>query len=523
MKGNKYEDFDWAKDKNQIDRHIKDKEVVRGRGYTCIDCGQEMIAKKSDLELKRHHFAHFAVDVIYKGKCTFSNETYRHEISKDILQILKKIKVPPLFKSPPSNYDGKPNKLRDSEFIEAHTVEIQMQFYETKEGKICWGRNKNFEEDKTKFNLFEPDVSFFNEKGNPILLIEIVATHDIDKDKLFKIESLGIDTIKVKIPRGSKEEIENTFLTTDNTEWVYNYERESTEYIRIPKRSDDTISSISEFQRRMVISGESYECKKARINNLTRKINGCLESEQFRNIKEATTKELQRVEENTERIRIRLRELRNECKERVENEFESETVRIENEGREFENSEEEFSNRFGELEDRYLTKAGQLQDSYDNYKSSEQEEIDRIKEELRRLEINGFTLEERTGSITIRRETLGRAISYLQRERGNIEVKIFGVEEEQLQISELFNRESEKFIADRGRIEQQFSRNREELNKKFETRDLRQISQNGKRIEEIVNGGTLLDIIEQNNGQFDELRNAQEIIKSEAWREWDWS
>lgn len=231
MENSKHEDFDWAKDKNQIERYIKDSEVVRGRGYTCIECGQEMIAKKSDLELRRHHFAHFAVDVINKGKCTFSNETYRHNIAKKILQILKKIKVPPLYKLPPSGYDGKPNKLQDSKFIEADKVEIQMQFYETKEGKICWGRNKNDEEDKTKFNLFEPDVSFFDKNGNPILLIEIVATHDIDKDKLFKIQSLGIDTIKVKIPRSSKEEIENTFLTSNNTEWVYNYERETTEYI----------------------------------------------------------------------------------------------------------------------------------------------------------------------------------------------------------------------------------------------------------------------------------------------------
>lgn len=518
MKGNKHEDFDWAKDKNQIERYIKDKKVVRGKGYTCIDCGQEMIAKKSDLELKRHHFAHFAVDVVNKGKCTFSNETYRHKIAKDILQILKKIRVPPLFKSPPSNFDGKPNKLRDSEFIEAHTVEIQMQFYETNEGKICWGRGKNFEEDKTKFNLFEPDVSFFNKKGDPILLIEIVATHDIDKDKMFKIESLGINTIKVKIPRGSKEEIENTFLITDNTEWVYNYERESTEYIRIPKRSDDTISSTNEFQRRMVVSGESYECKKARINNLTRKINGCLESEQFRNIKETTTKELQRVEENTERSRIRFRELQNQHKERVENEFESETVRIENEEREFDNSEEEFSNRFGELEERYIIKAGKLRDSYNNYESPEQKEIDSIEEELGRREIYGFTLEERTESFGVRRETLQRTISYLERERGNTEIKIFGVEEGKLQLSELVDRESKKIITDRERIEQQFRKNREELNRNFE-----QIPNNGKRIKEIVNGGTLLDLIEQNNRQFDEFRIAKEIIKSEAWRDWDWS
>jgi hypothetical protein len=523
MKENKHEDFDWAKDKNQKERHISDKEVVRGRGYTCIECGQEMVAKKSDLELRRHHFAHFAVDVVNKGKCTFSNETYRHKIAKDILQILKKIKVPPLYKYPPSDYDGKPNKLQDSKFIKAGRIEIQMQFYENKSGKICWGRNNNEEDDKTKYNLFEPDVSFFDASDNPILLIEIVATHDIDKDKLFKIQSLGIDTIKVKIPRGSKEEIENTFLTTNNTEWVYNYERESTEYIRIPKRSDDAVSSINQFQRRIVISGESYECKKARINNLIRKINGCLESEQFRNNQETTAKELQRVTENTERSKLQLRDLQEQYQREVEKEFESETIRIENEEREFDNSEEEFSNRFGELEERYITKAEQLKYSHDNYESPEQEEIDRIEEELGRLEIDGFTIGERTESFGIRRETLQRTISYLERERGNIEAEIIRVKEEELRISELYNEESEKFIADRDRIQQQFDRQTEELDRKFKTGDFEQISEDGKRIKEIANGGKLLDLIEQNNRQFDELRIAKEIIKSETWRDWDWS
>jgi len=309
----------------------------------------------------------------------------------------------------------------------------------------------------------------------------------------------------------------------------------------------------------MVISGESYECKKARINNLTRKINGCLESEQFRNIKETITKELQRVTENTERSRFRLRELQEQYQREVENEFESETVRIENEEREFDNSEEEFSNRFGELEERYLTKAGQLQDSYDNYESPEQheidriekeigeleksydnyespeqEEIDRIKKEIGELEVYGLTLEERMDGITREKERIEYEISYTSNETRWEDASITGFEERTIQLSEQIFKESAKynqdreriggeFDSDRERIEGKFNSDREELNRRFKARDFEQTSSNGKRIKEIIDGGAFLDIIEQNNREFVELRNAKEIIKSDAWREWDWS
>jgi hypothetical protein len=523
MKDNKHEDFDWAKDKNQKERHISEIEVIRGRGYTCIECGQEMIAKKSDLELRRHHFAHFAVDVINKGKCTFSNETYRHKIAKDILQMSKKIKVPSLYKFPPSDYDGKPNKLEDSKFIEAGRVEIQMQFYENKSGKICWGRNNNEEDDKIKYNLFEPDVSFFDESGNPILLIEIVATHDVDKDKLFKIQSLGIDTIKVKIPRGSKEEIENTFLTTNNTEWVYNYERESTEYIRIPKRSDDAVSSINQFQRRIVISGESYECKKARISNLIRKINGCLESEQFRNNQETTTKELQRVEENTERNRIRLRELQERHEGEIEKEFESERERLDKEEAEIIESEGKFREYKKDLERRYKAKGDKLRESQEGYRGTDQDEIDRIEGDIRESGAGGLSIEEEERRIEIEEERIRQnIISFKQQERG-LDSAIEGNRVRQQQLSEQLIQQPETFEEEIARIQREYDSLREDFIRKFENRDFEPVSTIGQRIEKIIQGGKLLDFIESSNRKFNEFSNARKNIKSETWRDWDWS
>jgi hypothetical protein len=524
MKDNKHEDFDWAKDKNQIERHISDIQVIIGKkGYTCIECGQEMIAKKKDEKTRqrRAHFAHHAVDVERKGKCTFSNETYRHSVAKSILQILKKIKVPVLYKYPPSGIDGHPNKIKDSEFIVAHHVEIEMTFYETKDGNVAWGKNIDFESDKSKHLLIRPDVSFFDINNKPILLIEIVATHKLDENKLFKIRSLGIDTVEVKIPRESPKEIENTFLRTENTEWVYNYEQERREYIRISRGSNEILSLDNKFQRGLFKSGESFECKKAGIKNLIRRIEKCLGTEQFRIIKETSTKELQRTEENTERNRIRLRELQEGYKREIEKEFESETVRIDGEEIKIAKSEGEFSDYYTGLEKRYFKRRGELEESYYNYESTDQLEVDRIEEEIRELEIYGLTIEERIDGIRRDKERVESSIIYTSNEIDKEERSISGLEDRTRELSRQIIQESEKHNQDRDRIEREFNRNREDLFREFESQDFTGTSSIRKRIKEIVDGGTFLGIIKEGTREFVELRNAQKHIKSDAWRNWD--
>ena len=72
----------------------------------------------------RHHFAYDPKDAENKGKCSFSDETYRHQLAKDSLQYIKQIKVPALYKYPPTGIEGKPSKLQDARVIEAHRVEI---------------------------------------------------------------------------------------------------------------------------------------------------------------------------------------------------------------------------------------------------------------------------------------------------------------------------------------------------------------------------------------------------------------
>ena len=49
----------------------------------------------------RHHFAYDPKDAENKGKCSFSDETYRHQLAKDSLQYIKQITVPALYKYSP--------------------------------------------------------------------------------------------------------------------------------------------------------------------------------------------------------------------------------------------------------------------------------------------------------------------------------------------------------------------------------------------------------------------------------------
>jgi hypothetical protein len=46
-----------------------------------------MQAKKGDK--KSHNFAHDPKDVDTKGKCTYSDETYRHKLAKEVFQVIK--------------------------------------------------------------------------------------------------------------------------------------------------------------------------------------------------------------------------------------------------------------------------------------------------------------------------------------------------------------------------------------------------------------------------------------------------
>ena len=562
---------DYAHDIKGQRIHISQAESGR-KGYFCTGCNREMQAKKGDIRMQ--HFAHDPKDTAIKGKCTYSDETERHKIAKEVLQILRKIKVPALYKYPPQGVEGGLRLIKKSWFIEAHTVRIELPFFENTEGEICWGKitNDDTNEEKIRELLIQPDISFFDENGKPILLIEVVATHKITTEKLIKIRRLGIDTIQVTLPKESPKEIENTFLKTEKTKWIYNYERENTEYILLPTRDDEGILPIDEFERELYEKGESFECKASQINNLIRGIRKCLSSESYRKIEQSLDEKLRRVKSNTERDRKRLLGLQEQYAKGFRSRFEAEEEKLRVEFGELkkpiETQQEQIDNEQGDLETRYFakseklrkqlsdqqeqvdderrdsetryfTKRRKLERSYREYESPDEQEISTIEKNLEFLAGNSKTGEYRLEKVRRDEEDLGNKYRIQERRieenilketnefngdcerrkefperNGTIEVGIRnGIKQRRDEIDSRFSTDSTE-------VKGEFERIREQFIRAFESGDVQGISQFEYRNRELLNTKKNIISIRQGKSSIERLRSAKQFLESEDYKNW---
>lgn len=345
-------------------------DAISGRkGYFCLGCEREMQAVKSIIRGRKSYFRHDVEANKAKGKCTYSDETYRHKLAKEALQLSKRIKVPAILKYHPTN-EGDALLIKPSHYIEAHSVSVEIPFYETDDGEVRWGKDIG----EGQNLLFRPDVAFFDVNGQPILLIEIVATHKLTEDKIILMRRLGIDTVSVTVPKDSPAAITQTFDGTSRTKWIYNYEQETTQYISLSDSNAEAISFIDEQQGRDFKI--TLKCRQAEIGDLIRRIGRCLESEQFRTIDESNRRELQRVKENTDEL---LRDIERKAEGNTEYLSAEEDIEItafresrrKNQdiisGIQLDQSKAE--KRYRELEERYIRKDEEIR--------REQEQVDR--------------------------------------------------------------------------------------------------------------------------------------------------
>ncbi len=399
------EQNEYAKD--NFGNHVYISDVVSGqKGYWCIGCGFEMQAVHGTIENRKKYFRHVAEGVVIKRNCTFSNEEYRHKLAIEILQFTKRIKVPNLYSY---SQDGKKKiLLEESKYIEADHVRAELTFYEDDDGNIKWGKNPDL---VNKNLLIRPDLTFFNAKDEPLLLLEIVVSHKIDDEKKVKLKRLGIDTIQIKIPKDSEENIKKSLETSVNTQWVYNNEQERTNFIQISKRDRTQVLSTDEFEKRLF--RESYECRKNQLGNLIRSIEKCMGSQRYRDIANQLEQELSRVKANTESNRIRHEELRTGIRERVKTRHKDTLESLESEESEsaeiyrrangelqksFDVAKRKQEENFGILEERYQSKKGELEDSRIEY-FREERRIDEFIESLDGVGIRKETIREASGRL----------------------------------------------------------------------------------------------------------------------------
>lgn len=319
------------------------------KGYRCLgaNCGNQLIA----ISIRKNpnhqpYFKHAPINIKKGDKgCVFSNVEYREALASSILTRLKRIKVPPIYKVNPQN-SNEYKLIEESKYIEAHSVQSQVTFYEDEEGNVRCGKNPDV---KKRYIIRRPDVVFFNEKGKPILFIELVITHKLDDDKIADLYRIGIDTIQIKVPKTSEDDIEKNFHSIKNTKWVYNEKEATTNYVYIPRENSQRILAPEELENRLF--KESYRCRVFRIKDIIRAIGKSLESESYRIVEDYYDAEISRIERNTASAKQRLVELEQQYRAEAVERNRGLEKRIRTEEKELRNNIERAEQRLGDMEE----------------------------------------------------------------------------------------------------------------------------------------------------------------------------
>lgn len=407
-------DNDWAKDIKGNYVYIND--VEKGlKGYYCLGCGGEMLAVKGNMN--KHHFRHHAKDVNRDiRECLIANRQYREKIAKSILNRLKSIKVPRLFKYPPKEVEGSPMLLKEIEIIKAAYTKAELTFYETEEGNIKWGKNPDIDK---RYLLIRPDVVFFDKENNPILFVEFVITHKVPPEKIVKLHRIGINSVQIIIPKTSEEEIEKTLKSSRKFKWIYNEVEANTNYIPVSKGSSETILSIDEEQRG--IFQKSFSCISTEINGLIRVIKKCIQSEQYRGTKQLFESEISRVEKNRKREEQRLEEMERDSREEAykRNRVEEERVRSR-----YRRLEARYNKKREKLESRRAEIENSFEAHHSDYRANEnfQRKIERKESEIKRIEElkDKILREGKLNEERIRREVQNDFDKKIEREKSEI-------------------------------------------------------------------------------------------------------
>jgi len=528
--------------------HVSEAESGR-KGYLCLGCQNDLEAVKSKTGKKVDFFRHVPRDVKGEKTCTYRDETYRHKLAKEILQRIMEVKVPAVYKFPPKGSEGLANSIREAELVRAFSVGIERTFYEDEFGEIKWGVNPEVDE---KFLLVRPDVTFFDENNNPILFIELVATHGISNEKRAKLSRIGIDCIQVRIPKESPQEIEAAFSVIERTKWIYNHEESVTNYISVPNSDSTGIPPIDEQQRKLF--SESFNCRQAQINNLIRTIKRCLESKPYRSVEESIRSELSRVERNSTEHQSRLEELRRSHRIRIEDQFRDEIEEFEIRRKEYHRQETEFWEYSKDLEKRYYSKREELErekrfldDGYkDEIKQMDGEgksiedrkrDLDRVALEIRgdiereESEIDGFGGHEKKliwqferDKIAIIREFESKE-KYVILEDERIKLETERISDEEIAFEESIKREEETlpgwFGEEEGRIEIELEGLRRRIDETIKLRSINGGTELSSRISKLLEAREILNDYSKKQAAYRRNRTAWECYRSGTYKNWN--
>lgn len=523
------EQNDWAEDINGNSVYILDAESG-AKGYYCPGCNNEMQAVRTKIEGRKSYFRHHVTDIVIERECTFSNETYRHKISKEVLQRLKHIKLPKVIIGPFDRKSELPHYILDNEkFILAKTVRNEVSFYEDEDGNISWSQQQQHNKDL----LVRADSAFFDLDDQPILLIEFNATHKVDPEKLAKLRYLGIDAIEVKVPKGDKEQIEQNLKVSKNIRWLFNNLEAKTEYELFHSTTEQIVPSTDLNQGR--IPEETFSCRSAELGNLIRSINKTLQSKSYTDEEERIGRDLQRVKRNaaeTEREWIQLQEAIDKL--------------FKEPGKHLSDRESALRNEQRDLEERYNTKKSEIteeerrieQEIYERewVERRAKDDFEGIKERLaidieyEGIEIDRIEREKRNLSEGISKK-IDQDKEGIESQVNAIEARILEVKREQELIREIDKKSEFDFEETRRRIESNVVERKNQAGR--DHRDLqRRVTESvqkgyrigefsmSKRMAGLFEAGRILGTFEERRDALERIRRAWDSLRSGAYKNW---
>ncbi|TYB76466.1 hypothetical protein [Bizionia myxarmorum] len=520
---------DWAK--NVKGEHLYIDSAKSGRqGYFCIGCDKQMdavIRKKNPKH--RSYFRHVPVDISKdETPCTFSNREYRETLATDILQRLKRIKVPAVYKYAPIGKEGDPMLLEKAKFIDAHSVKSQLTFYEDIDGTVKFGKNPDIE---ARFLLIRPDVIFFDSQGKPILFIELVITHKVNEEKKIKLRRLGIDTVSIIVPKSSEQEIEDNFKTTQRVKWEYNGIEAITKYVRVSSGTSEGVLEFDTDQRR--IFEESISCRKARLNNTLRTINKCLRTESYRGAEQHFESEISRIEGATRAETEGLDDMEGRCHAEVYASIAGGYEALKLEKERFKDEENKFSSKGKDLETRYHSKRRELEQEEGDLSRliSEYSELgestERIRGEFRtQLALGKIDIERDTRTIegnividTKRREGLSRKFGLLEqqskerftRDKSSLEKQSKEIESELNDFAEFTQREERN-------LQREFEDVGKQSVERIIKRDSIGESELSRRIESVLETGRLSNSFNERLETYERFKRYLKLVRSGTWK-----
>ncbi|MEX1003112.1 MAG: hypothetical protein WDZ35_13425 [Crocinitomicaceae bacterium] len=490
----------YAQDKDGKPLYIEDVESG-AKGYYCMGCKKPMQAVKR--KVYRSYFRHDVKDVKRKNRCTYRDQDHRHRLAQEHLLIEKRIKVPTVIKFSLADNDP-PMLISNSQWYESNVVKRELVVFEDENGDVKWGSGHKVEE---KNLLIRADVAFFLD-GKPDLLIELVASHKLSEEKKAKLRRLGINTIQIKVPKDSPENIIYALNTTTNTKWIYNRDEATTEYIRPSRRNSEQSIEIDEQQRRFF--EETYACRAAEIGNLIRGIRRCYESKQYREIESRIGGDLRRTKGNAERTGIELQKLQAQIEDDIKYEFGKEQER-------FDSERKIVEGKYAELEERYFSKKEEL--------GIEEESLDiQIQEDYQLEGKSEFDFETRASEIREESERLDGNIRRAEQELSIVRSEQEGLESNiRKEFQERVRRIEESIEGEEGNIKkfgERIDQLRQYISGKVNREGDTEIQKYTNRIQRFYDNRGLLAIYSENRYVYERIRDCREAIRSGTYKTW---